>query len=184
VQFANDSESTGCGEKLKIFPIPFLKILPAAVLLTMASGCQTSTMSVEASTTQVPVVAPAGTVLRVRLGKALDSGRSRPGDRFTGVLDSPVMAGSMEILPKGTVVEGHVLSVRGPGKDGEAWLAVTLDSCERDGRRRELATSPVERIAHLGLNKGINRSRDWNVARISLPVESIIGFTLTSTLAA
>ena len=163
-----------------MFPKSFLKILPAAMVFTLVTGCHTSTVSVEASTTRVPVVAPAGTVLRVRLSESLDSVRSRPGDRFTGTLESPVMAGTMEVLPKGTVVEGHVLNARASGGGGDAWLAVTLDSCERDGRRLALATSSVARIAHPVLRSSVER----NVARISLPAESIIGFTLTSTLAA
>jgi hypothetical protein len=184
VQFGNSSESTRCGEKLKNLPIPFLKILPAVAMLSLASGCHTSTISVEASTTRVPVVAPAGTVLRVRLGETLDSGRSRPGDRFTGALDSPVMAGTMEVLAKGTVVKGHVLSACALGKDGEARLVVTLDSYERDGHWYALATNSVARIAHRDAVRWFNKGTNWNVARISLPAESIIGFTLASTLAA
>src|SRR6266404_7181708 len=104
---------------MKNFPISAEKILPAALvlgtgalgcaILGFVSGCHTATDSVEASTTRDPVVAPAGTVLRVRLAQTLDTGSSRPGDRFGGVLDTPVMSGSIEILPKGTPVEGHVV---------------------------------------------------------------------------
>lgn len=90
----------------------------------------------------------------------------------------------MEVLPKGTIVEGHVLSARASGRDGEAWLVVTLDSCERGGRQYALATSSVARIAHPDATKWFNRDMDGNIARISLPADSIIGFTLTSTLAA
>ena len=179
VRFGNTSESSRYGQKRKMFPKSFLKILPAAMVFTLVTGCHTSTVSVEASTTRGPVVAPAGTVLRVRLGETLDCGRSRPGDRFTGTLESPVMAGTMEVLPKGTMVEGHVLSARVSDEGGEARLAVTLDACEREGRRVTLATSSVARIAHLDPNKS-----GRNEARISLPAESIIGFTLTSMLAA
>jgi hypothetical protein len=192
VQLAGSWESRRYTENWKFFPTPLLKILPAGLLSIMASGilsgCHASTLSVEASTTRVPVVAPAGTVLRVRLSENLDSERSRPGDRFTGVLDSPVMAGTMQVLAKGTSVEGHVLSARASGKDGdEAWLSVTLDSFERDGRIYGLATSAVARVAYPSLNNtGMNRNKNpgWNVARISLPAESIIGFTLTNMLAA
>jgi hypothetical protein len=184
-----------CGGKQKFFPKSFKKILPAGLFVAMAfsfSGCHTSAIPVEASTTRVPVVAPAGTVLRVRLSEALDSGRSRPGDRFTGTLDSPVMAGTTEVLAKGTLVEGRVLSARAMGRDGsEAGLTVTLDSYERDGRHFALSTSAVARVArpvsNLSSNFGSNfrtANSEWNVARISLPADSIIGFTLTSKLAA
>lgn len=158
--------------------------------LIVLSACHASTLAVEASTSAVPMVVPAGTVLRVRLNQTLDSGRNRAGDRFTGVLDTPVMAGTMELLPKGTVVEGHVLCawdsgrVRGSAGNGEdAMLELTLDFCEHDGRRVALTTSPVARTARVSSNQpGSNIGR--REARISVPAESIMGFTLTSTLAA
>ncbi len=89
------------------------------------------------------------------------------------------MAGNVEVLPKGTVVEGHVLSARGPNEGGEAWLAVTLDFYERGGRRVALETSPLARVAHRDQNRN-----GKSVARISLAAESILGFTLKSMLAA
>ena len=82
---------------MKNFPIPVEKILPAAIIL--------STASAEASTTRNPVVAPAGTVLRVRLDQALDTRRSRPGDRVSGILDSQ---DCMQIVSKGTIVGKRV----------------------------------------------------------------------------
>src|SRR5258706_4190192 len=102
---------------MKMFPIRAERILPAASLVGLVfigwlDGCNSSTASVEASTTRDPVVAPAGTVLRVRLNQMLDTGSSRPGDRFTGALDASVMSGGVEILAKGTIVKGHVLEAR------------------------------------------------------------------------
>jgi hypothetical protein len=132
-------------------------------------GCHASTESVEASTTRDPVVAPAGTVLRVRLDQALDSGRSRPGDRFSAVLDAAVMVGEIEILPIGTKVEGHVLAVHGADSAGNGGvLALTLDSFERNGKWYALETDPVARTG----------------GRISVQAETIMGFTLTAKLTA
>jgi hypothetical protein len=85
---------------MKNFPIPVLDILPAAVTAASLTGCQATTTTVEASSTRDPVVAPAGTVLRVRLSQTLETGRRRPGDRVSGLLDS----GSAVILPKRTMV--------------------------------------------------------------------------------
>jgi hypothetical protein len=104
------------------------------------------------------VVAPAGTVLRVRLSQALDARRSRPGDRFTGQLESPVIAEGAEILPKGTVVYGHVVESHSPRpEEGRPVLSVTLDSCERNGRMVALTTSAVVRSNHrtLGYHRAI-----------------------------
>jgi len=142
---------------MKKFPIEAGKILPGLLLLAMSSGCQFSTTaSAEASSTRVPVVAPAGTVLRVRLNQALDTERSRPGDRFSGVLDSPVVAEGKEILPKGTAVDGHVVSAQASGRlDGRAVLALTLDSCQRNGQTVALETSTVTRL------NGRHAKRNW-----------------------
>src|SRR5580693_8985087 len=118
---------------MKNFPIPIQKILPAVILggaaIAFFSGGHTSPIApVEASTTRNPVVAPAGTVLRVRMNQALDAGHSRPGDRFEAVLDAPVTVGTVEILPKGTPVMGHVVAA-GRSVKGLR-LALVLDSCE------------------------------------------------------
>jgi len=58
---------------VKNFPNPIQKILPEVIIL--------STASAEANITGIPWSLPRATVLRVRLS-------SRPGDRFSGVLDS------------------------------------------------------------------------------------------------
>src|SRR5216683_8055950 len=201
---------------MKNFPISAEKILPAALvlgtgalgcaILGFVSGCHTATDSVEASTTRDPVVAPAGTVLRVRLNQTLDTERSRPGDRFSGVLDSAVMAGRTEVLPKGTAVEGRVLDARESGAAQErAVLAVTLDSFEREGRKIALETNTVTRTS------GAHNKPNWTIVgegssreaymgsgaasgaagaavagkkRVTVPAETIIGFTLKSTLSA
>ena len=181
---------------LKKFPISLQKILPAAALCDVAAvvftGCQ-STTSVEASTTRDPVVAPAGTVLRVRLDHALNSERSRPGDRFDGILDSAVVAGATEVLPKGSKVEGHVTATH---ELGYPVLAVTLDSVDLDGQQFSLSTTIVTRTgtpvpgpesvmlqeltgksAEPGLNTGSREGRA-TAGRVLLPAESIVGFTL------
>jgi hypothetical protein len=191
---------------MKFFPITAENILPVAgisgtiilvpgfIVLGFLSGCHSSTASVEASTTQDPGVAPAGTVLRVRLAQTLDTGNSRPGDRFGGVLDTPVMSGSTEVLPKGTPVEGHVVDVQASDR---GVLAVTLDSCELDGRRVAVETHTVTRTS------GAHNKRNWTLVggnasavteataakgsgnrHLIVPAETIVGFTLKSTLSA
>jgi len=191
VKSANSSDSIACGENAKIFPNPVLKILPAGLLMgmvigamiLMTSGCHSSTASVEASTTQNPVVAPAGTVLRVRLHQTLETGHSRPGDRFSGTLDAPVMAGTMEILPKGTKVQGHI------GTANKV-LALALDCYERDGRWFALSTNIVSRTGSpprggMELNDVLADAAIGGADSVVLvPADSIIGFTLTSTLTA
>jgi hypothetical protein len=191
---------------MKIFPITAENILPVAwisgmvflapgfIVLGLLSGCHSPTASVEASTARDPVVAPAGTVLRVRLTQTLDTGSSRPGDRFGGVLDTPLMAESIEILPKGTPVEGHVVDVQ---ESDRGVLAVTLDFCEVEGKRVAVDTHTVTRTS------GAHNKRNWTLVggnasavteataakgsgnkHLSVPAETIVGFTLRSTLSA
>lgn len=171
----------GYGRDLKKFPVSIQKILPAALTLGMLmvlGGCQASTTSVEASTSRDPVVAPAGTVLRVRLNQALETGRSRPGDRFSGVLDSPVVVGAMEVLPKGTEVEGHVLASRTRRQEaGRVTLALTLDCFSSNGRKIAIETSVVSRAS-------APEGAGYGQQRVSVAAQSILGFTLTSPLTA
>jgi hypothetical protein len=179
---------------MKNFPIPIQKILPAVILggaaIAFFSGGHTSPIApVEASTTRNPVVAPAGTVLRVRMNQALDAGHSRPGDRFEGVLDAPVMVGTVEVLVKGTPVFGHVIAAgrSESGPEGRVVLALTLDSCELPGREIAISTSPVTRAS--GSRRVDMGSMGWKFAktgeqRVSVAAESIMGFTLTGTLTA
>ena len=161
------------------------KILPAAFLVGVLSGCQTSTVSAEGSHRE-PVVAPAGTVLRVRLDQTLASGRSRPGDRFIGTLDSPVTAGEKVIFPKGAIVEGHVSQMRsGSRAVGQAAeLALALDSCERGGAALAVDADTVTRIGAPHLNTGNNQedATSRGFEPVSLPADSIVGFTLRKPL--
>lgn len=128
------------------------------------------------------MVAPAGTVLRVRLSQTLETGRSRPGDRFGGTLDAPVMAGPLEILPKGTKVEGHIE----PGQG----LALSLDCYEREGAWYAVSTSVVSRTGNANPAGFELRSRIAGHtvggvdSAVLVPADSIIGFTLTRTLTA
>jgi len=162
-----------------------------ALGMGISTGCHTSTASVEASTTRNPVVAPAGTVLRVRLNQTLVTGQSRPGDRFSGTLDSPVIVGTMEILPKGTKVEGHIE----PGRNPQVVLPLALDCFERDGKWYALSTNVVSRTGNpVGRGRMLTDLSENHVFRgangggmasaISVPANSIIGFTLKSTLTA
>jgi hypothetical protein len=211
---------------MKNFPASMEKILLVASAVVTLAGCQSTSVSANADSrqlssqvsSQVPVVAPAGSVLRVRLDQALDTKRSRPGDRFSGVLDSPLSVDGNNILPKGTIVEGHVLNVHSSGRlKGRAALVLTLDSCQRDGRTLALSAGTAARVS------GRHRKRNWALIgggsgtgalvggvvagpvgavvgagsgavagtvgaaisgkkEVSIPAESVVGFTLKNAL--
>jgi hypothetical protein len=193
------------GGQMKYFPAFLEKILPATLAAAVLAGCENAPVSAHASLQRDPVVAPAGSVLRVRLDQALDSERSRPGDRFSGVLESPLTLHGDQVLPKGTIVEGHVLNARAAGSLQEpALLSLTLDSCQLDGRILSLSTETIARVGARhhkrhwslvaetplagpdsyanGAAAGTVGAVDSGEQRISIPAESIVGFTLRSAL--
>lgn len=152
---------------MKNFPAFVEKILPGLAIVTAVAiamtGCQSTSVSADTSSKDVssqsepvPVVAPAGSVLRVRLDQALDTERSRPGDRFTGTLESALMADGKEVLPKDTIVDGHVLNAHPSGRlKGRAVLSITLDSVQVDGNSLSVSTGVVTRVS------GRHRKRNW-----------------------
>src|ERR1700691_258474 len=80
--------------------------------------------------------APAGSVLHVRLTSAVGSFASRPGSSIEAVLIAPVKMDGETVLPTGSVVAGHVKSVRriGLGVIHEAaTLDLVFDSISVDG---------------------------------------------------
>jgi hypothetical protein len=159
------------------------KILLGALALASLSACANVSVSADgssnASSQRVPVVAPAGSVFRVRLDQDLDSRRSRAGDRFTGTMDSPLNLYGTEILSKGTVVTGHVLMAHPwePNRGGgRAVLSITLDSCRRGGKEFGVSVSAVTRVGKY------DAGPDSSQREVSWQAGSIAAFTLRSPL--
>lgn len=95
----------------------WMAALLAAVALPLAALAESS----------APVI-PAGTLLRVRLRTTLTSKTSKNGDTFTGVVDEAVLSSGKEIVPAGTIVEGHVAFVKPPGRVKEhSEMRIVLD---------------------------------------------------------
>ena len=229
----------------KVFPARSGKILLAICIGAGLEGCQSASVAASSGTKSDPVPAtsaspiqangkakaeapvrpvaiavPAGSVLRVRIDQELSTKYSRPGDRFTGVLEAPLVREGAVVVPKGAVVSGHVLTAHPSGRlKGRAVLSVTLDTCRVSGREVALSTSPLTRVS------GSHRKRNWawigggsgtgglvgglvagpvgfvagaasgavagtagavltGKKEVSLPAESVVGFTLRSPLTA
>lgn len=74
------------------------------------------------------VVIPAGTVLRVKLKTTLTSKTSKNGDKFTAIVEKPVVVDDNEIVPVGSIVEGHVAFVKPSGRvRGPGEMRIVLD---------------------------------------------------------
>jgi len=83
---------------------------------------------------------PQNQYFRLRMNQTLNSGTSRVGDRFQSTVVTPVYASGVEVVPAGSIVEGHVVSVspaRTRGREGQ--LAVQFDAVVvPDGTRHPL----------------------------------------------
>ncbi len=71
---------------------------------------------------------PAGTTLHIRLTTTLTSKTNQTGDKFTGVVDQPVVANGKTIVPEGSLVAGHVAFIKPPKRiKGRAEMRIVLD---------------------------------------------------------
>lgn len=89
----------------------------------------------EAPREREPLVVPSGREITVRLGSAIGSKLSQPGETFTGTLAKDVMAGDVVAIPRGAEVTGTVVDAKPLGRfKGGAVLEVRLDSINVNGR--------------------------------------------------
>ncbi|MFY9562155.1 MAG: hypothetical protein WAQ52_18125 [Terriglobales bacterium] len=94
------------------------------------------------------VVVPAGTTLTVRLGEALGSKISSPGQSFTATLAAPVAVGGETVIPAGAEARGTVTDAKALGKfKGAAVLQIKLNSIKVNGVEHSIDTSAVTRSA-------------------------------------
>ncbi len=99
---------------------------------------------------------PAGTVIRVRISRALDTARNRAGDEFSATLDSPVNVNGQEALPKHTLFRGHVTESSPSGRlRGRAILAGELDSVTLRGATYHISTSMNTRVSSSHRNRNL-----------------------------
>jgi hypothetical protein len=90
----------------------------------------------------VNVTIPSGTVLTIRIDQRVSVKTSRAGDRFTGELVDPVLAGDNSVLvPKGALVGGVVDASHRRGRfKGRSLLELRLTSLTLNGIRYPLVT--------------------------------------------
>jgi hypothetical protein len=88
----------------------------------------------EAPQQREPLVVPSGKEITVRLGSAIGSKLSQPGEAFSGTLAKDVMAGGVVAIPRGAQVNGTVVDAKPLGRfKGGAVLEVRLDSINVNG---------------------------------------------------
>ncbi|HET7209119.1 MAG TPA: hypothetical protein VFI95_21255 [Terriglobales bacterium] len=93
-----------------------------------------------------PVVLPAGTVLTVRLGEAVGSKISQPGQSFSATVAQPVEVEGKTVIPSGAAASGTVVDAKPLGRfKGGALLELKLDSVSIHGTDHPVETSAVMR---------------------------------------
>jgi len=89
-----------------------------------------------------PIVVPAGTTLTVRLGTALSSKTSQPGQSFPATVAHAVSVGGRTAIPSGSGVEGTVVDAKKQGAfKGEGTLAVKLTALNVRGHTYPISTN-------------------------------------------
>lgn len=93
-----------------------------------------------------PLVVPAGTVLTVRLGQAVGSKISQPGESFSATLAQAVVVEGQQVLPAGTRASGLIADAKPLGRfKGGARLQLKLTALDINGSSRSIDTSSVVR---------------------------------------
>jgi hypothetical protein len=110
-----------------------------------ASGSGSSAAGKKAADSK-SVVVPVGTVLTVRLGEAVGSKISEPGQSFSATLVEAVMVGGETAIAKGATASGTVVDAKPLGRfKGGALLQLKLNS---------VADLPVETSSVVRIQKG------------------------------
>ena len=81
----------------------------------------------------VSLTVPRGTAIVVRINGELSSKQNEVGDRFTGVVDTPVRAHGETVFASGTPVAGEVVASKGKGRfKGAGDLGIELTAIGRE----------------------------------------------------
>lgn len=91
-----------------------------------------------------PLVVPASTAIYVRLQESISSRTAQPGQRFSAVLDEPLMVDDQTVAAKGTPVEGRVVVARDSGHlHNSGYLRITLATITLNGKSVPLQTNSM-----------------------------------------
>jgi hypothetical protein len=89
-----------------------------------------------------PLVVPADAVIAVVLDQTISSKTSKPGDRFSATVKSPVEVDGKVAIPKGARAEGVVKEAKAAGRfKGGALLVLKLTSVTVNEKDHEIQTS-------------------------------------------
>jgi len=81
---------------------------------------------------------PDGTHFLVRLNDALNTGKDRPGRKFTVTIIEPLETGGGGVLPPGSKITGHISRIESASLSGRARLWLTFDNLDAPGGREPI----------------------------------------------
>jgi hypothetical protein len=142
----------------------------AATSLKNSRAPETAAGAVASASAARTVELRPGTVVAVRVSRALSTTRNGAGDTFDAILDEPVVVSDRAVLPRGTRFHGHVTRSAPSGRlEGRAVLGVRLDAFTVNGRRYPITTSINTRTSEA------HKKRNIQVIGGSTGVGALIG---------
>ncbi len=88
------------------------------------------------------VTVPAGSMLRIRINRGLDSNHIQPGATFDGIVLTDVVAGGAVAIPRGATVSGTVVDAKKAGTfKGEGELSLQINTLTLGGNVYPLSTN-------------------------------------------
>ena len=128
-----------------------VKILTGVVVYVLTFGVllnwvgDVSTVHAGATAQGNFISVPAGTRILVRLSETLSSTNQRAGARFTGRLETNLMAQGVVAAPRGTTVHGQLISVKSAGRmSGGSELALELTDIVINGTAHPIMTDTYQ----------------------------------------
>ncbi len=121
------------------------------------------------------VTIPSGTVVTVRLGETISSGKNHPGDSFTATLDQPLIVDGFAIAERGARVQGKIIDAQQAGRvKGVSQLSIQLTKLHTsDGQDIALST---EKFAKEGpTSKGDDAKKVGIGAALGAAIGAIAG---------
>jgi hypothetical protein len=92
------------------------------------------------------VTVPAGSMLRIRINRGLDSNHIQPGAAFDGTVLTDVVAGGAVAIPRGATVQGTVVDAKKAGVfKGQGELSLQINSVTLGGNVYPLPTQVWQR---------------------------------------
>jgi len=102
-----------------------------------------------------PVPVPAGASLRVKLETLLSDKTNKVGDPFTAKVTYPVTANGQEVIPVGSLVDGHVAFIKESGRiKGRAEMRLVVDKVTTPDDLVYPLSSILQEAHDVNCNKG------------------------------